>query len=68
MNAGWGKTVNAADLANADPELYLKAVVGGADVDAAERMARFASACGFGSFELTGEAAACFLGTLKKKV
>lgn len=68
MNADWDKTVNAADLASADPELYLKAVVGGADVDAAERMARFASACGFGSFELTGEAAACFFGTLKKKV
>lgn len=68
MNTDWDKTVNAADLASADPELYLKAVVGGADVDAAERMARFASACGFGTFELTGEAAACFLGTLKKKV
>ena len=68
MNVDWDKTVNAADLASADPELYLKAVVGGADVDAAERMARFASACGFGTFELTGEAAACFLGTLKKKV
>ena len=68
MNADWDKTVNTADLAGADPELYLKAVVGGADVDAAERMARFASACGFGPFELTGEAAACFLGTLKKKV
>lgn len=68
MNVDWDKTVNAADLASADPELYLKAVVGGADVDAAERMARFASVCGFGPFELTGEAAACFLGTLKKKV
>ena len=68
MNVDWDKTVNAADLASADPELYLKAVVGGADVDAAERMARFASACGFGTFELTGEAAACFLGTLKKKM
>ena len=68
MNVDWDKTVNAADLASADPELYLKAVVGGADVDAAERMARFANACGFGTFELTGEAAACFLGTLKKKV
>lgn len=68
MNVDYNKTVNAANLASADPELYLKAVVGGADVDAAERMARFASACGFGTFELTGEAAACFLGTLKKKV
>lgn len=67
MNVDWDKTVNAADLANADPELYLKAVVEGADVDAAERMARFASSCGFGTFEFTGEAAACFLGTLKKK-
>lgn len=69
MNADYNKTVNAANLASADPELYLKAVVegAGADVDAAERMARFASACGFGTFELTGEAAACFLGTLKKK-
>lgn len=67
MNMDYNKTVNAANLASADPELYLKAVVEGADVDAAERMARFASACGFGTFELTGEAAACFLGTLKKK-
>ena len=67
MNVDWDKTVNAADLASTDPELYLKAVVGGADVDAAERMARFASACGFGTFELKGEAAACFLGTLRKK-
>lgn len=67
MNVDYNKMVNVANLASADPELYLKAVVGGADVDAAERMARFASACGFGTFELTGEAAACFLGTLKKK-
>ena len=67
MDADWDKTVNAADLASADPELYLKAVVGGADIDAAERMARFARSCGFGDFELTGEAAACFLGTLRKK-
>lgn len=68
MNLDYNKTVNAANLASADPELYLKAVVEGADVDAAERMARFASSCGFGAFEFTGEAAACFLGTLKKKV
>ena len=67
MNVDYNKTVNAANLASADPELYLKAVVEGADVDAAERMARFASACWFSTFELTGEAAACFLGTLKKK-
>ena len=67
MNVDYNKTVNVANLASADPELYLKAVVGGADVDAAERMARFASACGFGTFELTGEAAACFLGTLQQK-
>ena len=67
MNLDCNKTVNAANLASADPELYLKAVVEGADVDAAERMARFASSCGFGTFEFTGEAAACFLGTLKKK-
>lgn len=67
MNVDYNKTVNAANLASADPELYLKAVVGGADIDAAERMARFASACGFGTFEFTGEAAACFLGTLRKK-
>ena len=67
MNLAYNKTVNAANLASADPELYLKAVVEGADVDAAERMARFASSCGFGTFEFTGEAAACFLGTLKKK-
>lgn len=67
MNMDYNKTVNAANLANADPELYLKAVVGGADIDAAERMARFASECGFGDFELTGEAAACFLSTLRKK-
>lgn len=66
MNVDWDKTVNAADLANAYPELYLKAVVGGADIDAAEHMVRFASACGFGPFELTYETAACFLGTLKK--
>ena len=68
MNLDYNKTVNAANLASADPELYLKAVVEGADVDAAERMAKFASSCGFGTFEFTGEAAACFLGTLKKKV
>ena len=67
MNVDWDETVNIADLTSADPELYLKAVVEGADVDAAERMARFASVCGFGPFELTGEAAACFLSTLKKK-
>lgn len=67
MNLDYNKTVNTANLASADPELYLKAVVEGADVDAAERMARFASSCGFGVFEFTGEAAACFLGTLKKK-
>lgn len=67
MNLDYNKTVNAANLASADPELYLKAVVEGADVDAAERMVRFASSCGFGTFEFTGEAAACFLGTLKKK-
>ena len=66
MNVDLDKTVNAADLASSYPELYLKAVVGGADIDTAERMVRFASACGFGSFELTYEAAACFLGTLKK--
>lgn len=68
MNSNDNKTVNAANLASAYPELYLKAVVEGADVDAAERMVRFASSCGFGTFEFTGEAAACFLGTLKKKV
>lgn len=68
MNFNDNKTVNAANLASAYPELYLKAVVEGADVDAAERMVRFASSCGFGTFEFTGEAAACFLGTLKKKV
>lgn len=62
------KEINAADIRRADPELYIKAVVGGADVDAAERMAKFASMCGFGPFELTGDAAACFLGTLKKRV
>ena len=67
MNLYYNKTVNAANLASADPELYLKAIVEGADVDAAERMVRFASSCGFGTFEFTGEAAACFLGTLKKK-
>ena len=67
MNLCYNKTVNAANLASADPELYLKAIVEGADVDAAERMVRFASSCGFGTFEFTGEAAACFLGTLKKK-
>lgn len=67
MNLDCNKTVNAANLASADPELYLKAIVEGADVDAAERMVRFASSCGFGTFEFTGEAAACFLGTLKKK-
>jgi len=68
MNIDCNKTVNTANLASANPELYLKAVVGGVDIDAAERMARFASACGFGTFELTGEDAACFFGTLKKKV
>lgn len=68
MNFNDNKTVNAANLASAYPELYLKAVVEGADVDAAEHMVRFASSCGFGTFEFTGEAAACFLGTLKKKV
>ena len=67
MNLAYNKTVNAANLASADPELYLKAIVEGADVDAAERMVRFASSCGFGTFEFTGEATACFLGTLKKK-
>ena len=67
MNLDCNKTVNAANLASADPELYLKAIVEGADVDAAERMVRFASSCGFGTFEFTGEAAACVLGTLKKK-
>ena len=67
MNLCYNKTVNAANLASADPELYLKAVVEGADVDAAERMARFASSCAFGTFEFTGEAVACFFGTLKKK-
>ena len=68
MNLDYNRTVNAANLASADPELYLKAIVEGADVDAAERIAGFASSCGFGTFEFTGEAAACFLGTLKKKV
>ena len=67
MNLDYNKTVNAVNLASANPELYLKAIVEGADVDAAERMVRFASSCGFGTFELTGEAAACFFGTLKKK-
>lgn len=42
MDIGWDGSVNAADIASADPELYLKAVVEGADVDAAERMAKFA--------------------------
>ena len=67
MNLDCNKTVNAANLASANPELYLKAIVEDAGVDAAERMVRFASSCGFGTFEFTGEAAACFLGTLKKK-
>lgn len=67
MNLDYNKTVNAANLASSYPERYLKAVVEGADVDTAERMARFASSCGFGMFEFTGESAACFLGTLKKK-
>lgn len=69
MAAGLGldEAVNAVDLAGSNPEVYLKAVVGGADVDTAERMAGFARSCGFGDFELTGEAAACFLGTLRKK-
>ena len=64
MNLDYNKTVNAANLASSYQELYLKAVVEGTDVDAAERMARFASSCRFGTFEFTGEAAACFRGTL----
>ena len=68
MNKYPNKEINATDIRHADPELYIKAVVRGADIDAAERMAKFASTCGFGTFKFTGEAAECFLGTLKKKV